>query len=569
MSFLSLPMWAVIAGAVGLAALLFALQILKARQKLVRIAAAGLWAQAARVTPLRVFRQRFQRWLAYLLILTIALLLWIAGARPEMTPGRDAADHIFYLDASAVLMGRDDLAQARRALIADARNTDPARRAVYLDGAVATPLLQPGENLALLSQRLEDVKARPAPSSFAHAVAGRELDGAASSGRPSVIHYYGAWSGARTVAPSADRRLVYGYLAAPTPDNRGVVALGASPAASGDAVRADILVEATGADGRPLPADALRFSRDGRDVGVETLARPDGRLIVRDVVADGALFTVRLARPDAFPADDQASLRLPDERPVNVALSPGAPAAVVRAVRLNPAFSVTAPQDAQVVVRRSGERFGEDRPALVVTQSGDQPAFVFTYGVGEPEPDLSGALDALGMSDVETQALARTTRRDVSAETRPGQQRSVAVWSALFDDGGGFPAAASFPVFVSRTLSWLVDAGPWVPYAQAGTDLTDQSDLYGLSSDRRIAERALNGDLYLSQAGETRIGDLRLAVSLTDREITMDAASAAPSDVVVTSVRGPAVDLLFILLVVIAGLLLLLEWRLHQRGAMA
>ncbi len=562
-------MWAVIAGAVGLAALLFALQILKARQKLVRIAAAGLWAQAARVTPLRVFRQRFQRWLAYLLILTIALLLWIAGARPEMTPGRDAADHIFYLDASAVLMGRDDLAQARRALIADARNTDPARRAVYLDGAVATPLLQPGENLALLSQRLEDVKARPAPSSFAHAVAGRELDGAASSGRPSVIHYYGAWSGARTVAPSADRRLVYGYLAAPTPDNRGVVALGASPAASGDAVRADILVEATGADGRPLPADALRFSRDGRDVGVETLARPDGRLIVRDVVADGALFTVRLARPDAFPADDQASLRLPDERPVNVALSPGAPAAVVRAVRLNPAFSVTAPQDAQVVVRRSGERFGEDRPALVVTQSGDQPAFVFTYGVGEPEPDLSGALDALGMSDVETQALARTTRRDVSAETRPGQQRSVAVWSALFDDGGGFPAAASFPVFVSRTLSWLVDAGPWVPYAQAGTDLTDQSDLYGLSSDRRIAERALNGDLYLSQAGETRIGDLRLAVSLTDREITMDAASAAPSDVVVTSVRGPAVDLLFILLVVIAGLLLLLEWRLHQRGAMA
>ncbi|WP_295184199.1 hypothetical protein [uncultured Brevundimonas sp.] len=569
MSFLSLPMWAVIAGAIGLAALLFALQILKARQKLVRIAAAGLWAQAARVTPLRVFRQRFQRWLAYLLILAIALLLWLAGARPEMTPGRDAADHIFYLDASAVLMGRDDLTQARRALIADARNTDPARRAVYLDGAVATPLLQPGENLALLSQRLDGVKARPAPSSFAHAVADRELDGAASSGRPSVVHYYGAWSGARTVAPSANRRLVYGYLAAPTPDNRGIVALGVTPAASGDAGRADILVEAIGADGRPLPADALRFSHDGRDVEGETLARPDGRLIVQDVVADGGLFTVRLARPDAFPADDKASLRLPDARPVNVALSPGAPAAVGRAVRLNPAFSVTAPQDAQVVVRRSGERFGENRPALVVTQSGDQPAFVFTYGVDEPEPDLSGALDALGVSDVETQALARTTRRDVSAETRPGQQRSVAVWSALFDDGGGFPAAASFPVFVARTLSWLVDVGPSVPYAQAGTDLTDQSDLYGLSSDRRIAERALNGDLYLSQAGETRIGDLRLAVSLTDREITMDAARAVPSDVVVTPVRGPAVDLLFILLVVIAGLLLLLEWRLHQRGAMA
>ncbi|GLK48330.1 hypothetical protein GCM10017620_13030 [Brevundimonas intermedia] len=569
MSFLSLPVWAVIAGAFGLAALLFALQILKARQKLVRIAAAGLWAQAARVTPLRVFRQRFQRWLAYLLIVAIALLLWFAGARPEMAPARDAADHIFYLDASAGLMGRDDLAQARRALIADARNTDPARRRVYLDGAVATPLLQPGENLALLSQRLDGVRARPAPSSFAEAFVSPELDGAASPRRPTVFHYYGAWSGARPVTPSAGRRLVYGYLAAPTPDNRGIVALGASPAASGDAGRADILVEAIGADGVSLPADALRFSRDGRDVAVETLARPDGRLVVRDVIADGGLFAVRLARSDAFPADDQAGLRLPDRRPVRVALSPGAPAAVVRAVRLNPAFTVTAPQDAQVVVRRGSEWFGEGRPALVVSQAGDQSAFVFTYGADEAEPNLAGALDALGVSAIETQALARFTRRDVAAETRPGQQRGVAVWSALFDEAGGFPAASSFPVFVARTLSWLADAGPWIPYAQAGTDLTDQSDLFGLSSDRRIADRAMKGDLFLNQAGETRIGDLRLAVALTNREITMDAARAAPADMVVTSVRGPAVDLLFILLVVIAGLLLLFEWRLHQRGAMA
>lgn len=569
MSFLSLPLWAAIAGAVCLAALLFGLQVLKARQKHVRIAAAGLWAQAARVTPLRVFRQRFQRWLAYLLILAIGLLLWAAGARPEITPGRDAVDHIFYLDASAGLTGRDDLAQARRALMADIRNTDPARRTVYLDGAVAAPLLQPGENPALLSRRLDGVRARLAPSSFAHAVANQELAGASASGRPTVVHYYGAWSGARDVTSTAGQRLVYGYLARPTPDNRGVVALGASPAASGDAGRADILVEAIGADGRPVPTDALRFSRDGRDVVVDILARPDGKLIVRDAVADGGLFAVRLARSDAFPADDQASLRLPDRRPVRVALSSGAPAAVARAVRLNPAFAVTAPKDAQVVVRRAGERFGEDRPALVVTQAGEQSAFVFTYGADEAEPDLSAALASLGISAVETQTLARTTRREVSAETRPGQQRGVAVWSALFDERGGFPAASGFPVFVSRTLSWLADTPPWIPYAQAGTDLTDQSDLYGLAADRRIADRALNGDLFLDQAGETRIGDLRVAVSLTDRTLTLDAARAVPADISVTPVQGPTVDLLFILLVVIAGLLLLLEWRLQQRGAMA
>ncbi len=221
------------------------------------------------------------------------------------------------------------------------------------------------------------------------------------------------------------------------------------------------------------------------------------------------------------------------------------------------------------MVRRAGERFGEDRPALVVTQAGEQSAFVFTYGADEAEPDLSAALASLGISAVETQTLARTTRREVSAETRPGQQRGVAVWSALFDERGGFPAASEFPVFVSRTLSWLADTPPWIPYAQAGTDLTDQSDLYGLAADRRIADRALNGDLFLDQAGEARIGDLRVAVSLTDRTLTLDAARAVPADVIVTPVQGPTVDLLFILLVVIAGLLLLLEWRLQQRGAMA
>jgi uncharacterized membrane protein YedE/YeeE len=118
-SFLSLPLWAVLIGAGALAGLLFVLQILKARQKQVRIAAAGLWAQAARVAPLRVFRQRFQRWLAYLLVLAIALLLWTAGARPELSPRRDTARHVFYLDATAGLTGSDQFDRARSALIAD------------------------------------------------------------------------------------------------------------------------------------------------------------------------------------------------------------------------------------------------------------------------------------------------------------------------------------------------------------------------------------------------------------------------------------------------------------------
>jgi len=569
-SFVSLPLWAVLAGAAALAALLFALQILKARQKRVRIAAAGLWAQAARVAPLRVFRQRFQRWLAYLLILAIALLLWTAGARPELTPDRDAARHVFYLDASAGLTGRDDFQRARRALIADVRATEPSRRSVYLGDATGTPLLRPGENIALLTRRLDGVEAQARPSGFARFVAAGPVDpiAAPSRGERTVVHYYGAWPSGAAARPAAGTERVWGYLAEPVADNRGVIALGTRPAASGAADRADILLQAVDARGAALSTEALRFSRDGRDLSVQAIVLPGGALMIRDVVADGSLFAVRLARGDGFPADDRAALRLPSRGVLKVALSASAPAALRQVVRLDAGLTEVTADQADVVVRRAGESFGGDRPALVLTGT-DGPAFRLTYADGEDAPDLAADAETLGLADLDAVALAQRTNRVVGVEAGSGPRRGLSVWSVLFDDGRGFTTSADFPVFVSRSLRWLSDPKPWIPYAAAGTALVDQSDLYGLAADRRIAARALNGDLYLGAAGETRIGDLSTTVSLLDRTATLDAARARPAEVVVAPVRGPAVDLLFTLLVLLAGLLLLLEWRLHQRGALA
>ncbi len=570
MSFLSLPLWAVLIGAGALAGLLFVLQILKARQKRVRIAAAGLWAQAARVAPLRVFRQRFQRWLAYLLVLAIALLLWTAGARPELSPRRDTARHVFYLDATAGLTGSDQFDRARRALIADVRATEPSRRTVYLGDATGTRLLRPGENIALLNRRLEGVKPEARPSDFSRFVALGPVDpmAAASEGERTILHYYGAWTSGAAARPAAGVEQVWGYLAEAVPGNRGVVVLGARPAVSGAADRADILVQAVDARGATLPPEELRFSRDGRDVSMTPSVLAGGALILRDVAADGSLFGVRLARGDAFPADDRAALRLPARGGLKVALSAGTPAALRQVVGLDAGLSEVAVDQADVVVRRADEVFGADRPAFVLSGT-DAPAFRLTYAADEAAPDLASESETLGLADLDAAALARRTNRPVGVESDAGARRGLSVWSALFDQGGGFTTSADFPVFVSRSLRWLSDPEPWIAYAAAGTTLVDQSDLYGLAADRRLAARALNGDLYLGGAGQIRIGDLPVSVSLLDRATTLDAARPRPADMVVAPVRGAAVDLLFTLLVLLAGLLLTLEWRLHQRGVLA
>ena len=72
MSFVFSPLIIAI-GALVLAGVLFALQHLKVRQRLVRLPAAALWIKAAGEAPARVMRQRFRYWLAYLVALVIVL----------------------------------------------------------------------------------------------------------------------------------------------------------------------------------------------------------------------------------------------------------------------------------------------------------------------------------------------------------------------------------------------------------------------------------------------------------------------------------------------------------------
>lgn len=517
-----------LAGMVALAGIVFLLQRLRAQRRVLRLPTAGLWAQALRDTPVRVLGGRFRYWLAYLLILAIALLLWLAAAHPQGTSATSGGGlQRFYFDNSALMTGGGDLVRAKRALLADVRATPADRREVILGDAVGTTLLAPGESVSLLSRRLDMVSAEARPSTF----------GAwASKADATTVHYYGAWGAARVAQRSG--RLRYGYLADPVPDNHGIVALGVTPAASGQVGKADLVVTVAAAH-RPLPTAAdLRWTENGRGVTpsrVEALG--GGRFLARDVDAAGEVVGVALAQGDGFAADDEAAIRVADRRPVKVALLDGTPPAIRAAVTADPSLTLASAAQAQVVVGNPAAVRAAGRPGLVLSDAAEQ-AFTFA-GPGESQRGpIAARLDTLGLAQFDAGALADALHRPVGVDVRDAGQRRITAWRAIFAPASPFVQSPAMPVFVSRSLHWLGQRQAWHSFAQAG-------DI---------------GDSLTAPPGKGET-----AVSLTDRATTLAAADTSAHPAVVNSGGVWPSDLPFLLLLLTAGVLLGVEWWLVQR----
>ena len=552
MSFAMLSWPVVAAGAAALAALLYLLQRLRARRRVVALATAMLWAQALEDAPLRVAGARFRYWLAYLLALAIALALWLAFAHP-VPPARGAAtgQELFYLDASAALGGAGEWDAATRALLADVRAAPGDRRAVFLGDATGTRLLAPGEAVPLLARRLAGLTATARPSTFAAWLRDR-----AARSPGAVVRYYGAWPVARGAAQGLPVTLTYGHLSRPVPGNRGIVALGAMPAASGRWGRADVLVEAPGVNG----AAALRFTRDGRADSLAVSALAPGRFLLRDVVADGTTLAVELRDGDGFAMDDRAALRLPDRRPVRVAIGAGVPGAIAAAVRADDAFAVTDPAQAQVVVALAGQA-PADRPALVLGGS-EGAAFAFA-GPGEGTGgDLAKRVDDFGLARVDAVALADALRRPIGVSVADAPVRRLTVWRELFDPRAGFARSAAAPLFVARGLRWLAGDEPWRPYVRAGADLP--GPVAGWSG----AGVLPGTPAFLDRAGETNIDGRPQTVSLLDPATTRMMADPASPPAISPGGATTLPDPWFMGLIALALLLLGAEWVLVRRGWM-
>ncbi|MFC6839759.1 hypothetical protein ACFQGW_07815 [Xanthomonas theicola] len=437
MTFATFPSWVVAVGAALLLALVTLLYRLRVRRTPVALAGATLWQQAVRQLPPRRLGGRWRRPLAWLLSLLLVLLLWLAAAGLRNPLADDGRRHVYYLDASAWLLGAGAFDAARAALERDVAARPAAQREVLLGDGMPSLLLAGDERTALLRARLRDSAARARPSGFPAwlASAGRE-------GSDTLVHYYGAapvLAAARGARP-AGVQVEASFLAPPLAGNRGIVALGAAPAASGRWDAVDVLVALDAVGGPPPGRDALDVRLDGRPLpaGIRTVDDATGMLLT-DVPAAGGTLQVALRQRDHFAADDAAALVLPMRRRLRVGVVGTLPPTLRDVLALDPSLQQVAPLQAQVLVVAADADADADAaagagvPALrLAAASGGAPAFRFTVRAATEQQALADHLGALGIDQARNTAIADELGRAVgvdvaqgrSAKSRPGRNCS-------------------------------------------------------------------------------------------------------------------------------------------------
>ncbi|QDU66131.1 VWA domain-containing protein [Engelhardtia mirabilis] len=556
-------------GLLGLAAVLFALQRLRVRHEELPVVTTLFWREAVEESRARVLTERFRHPWAYLLALAIAGLLWFAVAAPRLLD--DVGRHYtVLLDGSAgmALVDADGGARfdrARAAALEIAAQLPRERTDVVWCGASPRTLLAAGEAGALLERRMDGLAPEAAPASIERALRQVAVEAQDELGRTVVVVGDGPVAADLIERLPGQIEVRRAELPAVAGAGVGIVALGVSPAASGTWTRVDVLVELAGegAPGAELSASldgVALVAGDGLHGSMDrSSAAPDrSQLLLRDLPADGGRLELRLGSGDATPLDDVARLDLPRRPRIRVDVDPGLEA-IAAVLAADDAVLLVAPGAASDlrVVRGDGE---VDGPALVLASSElQEEAILLTHREGlDSGAALRAALGELGLDRIDATELASRAGRAISVGARPGPERQVALWEELLDpERFDLVESRAFPVLVARSVRWLADQDPFLPYLAADRPLP-----------RRLADPRPQLTWQLAPvpavAGELQLADGSThAVSLFDQSAT----SLQPADLagVVTAPDGfDAVT--WILLLALA--LTALEWWLVRRGRM-
>lgn len=583
MGFANLTPLVTVGGIAALAAVLYALQILRIRFRQQEVPTLLFWKEAVSEAPVRTFWQRFRHPWAYLLILTICSLLWLAIAEPEWRDDEDAAFYVLVLDGSAAMARPGRFEQALADLEDDLRQLPADQRQVIWAGAAVETLLNPGEHPLLLPARLADKTPEAVPASVERSL--MQLASVRRDAATTQVRVYGE----APVSAAVLERLPVGISVRrgssdhdSDTDNAGITALGVGQAASGNWTAVDVLFRVEGdvegdtelllapeeivvrVDDRTLPASRLEADADGATYRVP------------NIPADGSLLSVVLPGEDALLLDDRAQLRLPTQQPIRVQLSETLPPVLAAALNADSAIELVN-TDPDVVIRLSGESSAAGVPALEFVDADVQTeAFLLGYPETDGSPDamalLNTAVQRIGLANIDASGLAEATERPVEVAMQPDREWRFSVWQELLSEDYNFVQSRSFPLFVAQSVRWLAGVEKWYPYLAAGQPLPVSPvgnapafvDADGLLIDTLGVDFVPNRAGLLHRASRAE----PLEISLLDKAATTGRVDGALQymglDVLDTGLVRNV--LVWLLLLALGGLLV--EWWLYQKGRM-
>ncbi|WIO75328.1 BatA domain-containing protein [Porticoccaceae bacterium LTM1] len=576
MNFANLSPLSVMAGIAALAGILYALQRLRIRFQEREVSTLIFWKEALNEAPVRTFTQRFRHFWAYLLILAICSLVWLAIAEPEWKNEAGSDFYVLLLDGSAGMARGDRFEQVVAELKADLERLPPSQRQVIWCGGEAKTLLNPGEHTLLLSKRLDNLVPEAVPASIE-----RQLANVSATRRQKSdvqIRVYGDApvrgeileqlpNGVDVVRGSSEIESIAG--------NSGITALGVAEAASGEWGKVDVLFRIEGDDVYAPTVEEIEVQVNSQVLPSDQLALDSDGVTYRvaDLPAEGGLLNLEITKADLLPLDNRAQIRLPNQQPIRVLLSNSLPAPMAMVLRADSAVELVT-ENPDVVVRAKGENLGGRVPALeFIAANLQDEAFVLGYqGESDAQAMLMAAMQQTGLGNIDITGLAEAAQRPIQVSAEQGDMWNFTLWRELLDSEYNFVQSRAFPLFISQSVRWLAGVERWYPYAAASQPLPAAStgvESHFVSDAGQLID-TLGADFIPNRAGELRrAGNSEpLIVSLLSRDSTTGAGQSA-----LTEKGLGAFDLgvernSLVWLLLLALIALLVEWWLYQKGRM-
>lgn len=566
MTFLTLPILAVLAGLAVIGLGLYLLQQLRTRNTQVAVPTIMFWRASVRDAPVRVFRDRFRHIWAYLLCLLICTLVWLAFADPAIENDEQVRFHVLFLDGSAHTSNPEDFELAKQKLLADLRDFPEHKREVFVGGARTLKVLTTGEHYRIAERRLQGVYPEGATSSLGEFIRLFNTTNRFPFGTQLIVYGNVPIDASLLSKLPEDVSFIQHSTQIAGTENWGITSLGWAESSTGNWSLVDVSFEIEGTKDAPANID-FSVTVDGQEIATEDIQKiNESSYLIQDLSADGAVLTVSLEVNDSLPIDDEARLQLPTKRPIRVKLDDVVSEAVVHVIQADPGLLIVDVEEhVQIQSNASAE---VEVPSLRLTASANQGnTIVYKYLPGDDVESIRRRTLDLGFDRIET-TLAESPRTEVSVVFEEGVMRSISFPDHLLGAKVGYRDSYAFPLYIASAIRWLADDQAQFSYAAAGRPLVMQNRLDSLSISKPYSDVVLGTEFIPPRAEtlEDQVPD-SLEVALLSPQVTSQFTEQVDGDSVEeeTGVIFAGLGSIGLWLTLLAMAFLAFEWYLYQR----